>query len=128
LRRQLIAQMQCAGIFASPAVYEPFGLSILEAAACGCALVLGDIPTLKELWHDAALFVKPRDTQALARSLQRLCRDESLRARFQHAARLRARRYALNEMARAYHNLYALMQPAPLRARSVSMPAAMGGG
>ena len=30
-----------AGIYALPAVYEPFGLSILEAALSGCALVLG---------------------------------------------------------------------------------------
>ena len=35
-------------------MYEPFGLSILEAAASGCALVLGDIPTLRENWSEAA--------------------------------------------------------------------------
>ena len=35
-----------AGIYALPAVYEPFGLSVLEAALSGCALVLGDIPSL----------------------------------------------------------------------------------
>ena len=33
-----------------PARYEPFGLSILEAALSGCALVLGDLPSLRELW------------------------------------------------------------------------------
>ena len=32
-----------ASIYALPARYEPFGLSILEAALSGCALVLGDI-------------------------------------------------------------------------------------
>ncbi len=31
-----------------PARYEPFGLSVLEAALSGCALVLGDIPSLRE--------------------------------------------------------------------------------
>jgi len=125
-RPQMIAQMRRAGIFASPALYEPFGLSILEAAACGCALVLGNIPTLRELWDDAALFVEPRDRQALAWSLQRLCRDDSLRARMQQTARLRARRYPLGETARAYHDLYGTMQQAPLRARSISVPEAVG--
>src|SRR5207253_1364845 len=32
-------------IFASAALYEPFGLSVLEAAHAGCALVVSDIPT-----------------------------------------------------------------------------------
>ena len=55
-----------AGIYALPAVYEPFGLSVLEAALSGCALVLGDIPSLREIWGDAALFVPPSDHEALA--------------------------------------------------------------
>src|SRR5690606_871916 len=37
-----------ASIFALPARYEPFGLCALEAALAGCALVLGDIPSLRE--------------------------------------------------------------------------------
>jgi glycogen synthase len=40
-------QLDRASIFAAPARYEPFGLSILEAAHAGCALVLGDIPSLR---------------------------------------------------------------------------------
>ena len=48
-----------AAIYALPARYEPFGLSALEAALSGCALVLGDIPSLREIWGDAALFVPP---------------------------------------------------------------------
>ncbi|MFA7431853.1 MAG: glycosyltransferase family 4 protein, partial [Rhodospirillaceae bacterium] len=43
-------QMARAGVFASPARYEPFGLAVLEAALSGCALVLSDIPTFRELW------------------------------------------------------------------------------
>jgi len=36
-----------ASLYVAPARYEPFGLSILEAALSGCALVLGDIPSLR---------------------------------------------------------------------------------
>ena len=46
-----------AAIFAHPARYEPFGLAVLEAAASGCALVLSDIPPLRELWGESAIFV-----------------------------------------------------------------------
>ncbi len=40
-------------------LYEPFGLSVLEAALSGCALVLGDIPSLRENWDGAADFAEP---------------------------------------------------------------------
>ena len=56
-------------IYASPARYEPFGLGVLEAALSSCALVLGDSPTLREPWSDAALFVPPDDHDALLTAL-----------------------------------------------------------
>jgi glycosyltransferase involved in cell wall biosynthesis len=108
-RAQLITQMQRAGIFAAPAANEPFGLSILEAAACGCALVLGDVPSLRELWGDAAVFVDPRDPDALAGALQSLCRNDPWRTRMQAAARARARRYPLKATVSAYQDLYETM-------------------
>src|SRR5690348_15530577 len=61
--------MHRAAIFASPALYEPFGLSVLEAASAGCALVLSDIASFRELWDEAALFIDPTDDDALRRAL-----------------------------------------------------------
>ncbi len=58
-----------ASIFALPARYEPFGLLPLEAALSGCALVLGDIPSLREVWGDAAWFVPPDDRDALTAAI-----------------------------------------------------------
>ena len=46
-----------ATVFASLSLYEPFGLSVLEAAQAGLRLVLSDIPTFRELWNGAARFV-----------------------------------------------------------------------
>ncbi len=46
-----------ATVFASLARYEPFGLSILEAAQAGLRLILSDIPSFRELWDGAARFV-----------------------------------------------------------------------
>jgi glycosyltransferase involved in cell wall biosynthesis len=106
---KLTAQMQEAAIFAAPTMYEPFGLSVLEAAACGCALVLGDVPSLRELWQGAAVFVAPRDQDALCDALQRLARDHQLRAKMQRAALMRARRYSLDAMVEAYRALHRAM-------------------
>ena len=79
-------------VFASPALYEPFGLAVLEAAQSGLALVLSDIPTFRELWDGAALFVPPSDPQAWHAALERaLDAPEPWAA----LARERARRYTM---------------------------------
>ncbi|HET9152599.1 MAG TPA: hypothetical protein VFN85_00620, partial [Solirubrobacterales bacterium] len=49
-----------APIYAAPAIDEPAGRGVFEAACDCCALVLSDIPTLRDLWEDAAIFVEPR--------------------------------------------------------------------
>jgi glycogen(starch) synthase len=64
--------MARASIYCLPARYEPFGLSVLEAALAGCALVLGDIATLRELWGGCALFVPTDDPVAIRTAIQRL--------------------------------------------------------
>ncbi|HEX2973135.1 MAG TPA: glycosyltransferase family 4 protein, partial [Tepidisphaeraceae bacterium] len=103
---QLAHWMSRAATYALPARYEPFGLSVLEAAFSGCALVLGDIPSLREIWSDAAVFVPPNDVAALARALTRLIDNPHQRQALAYAARNRARRYTPQAMADAYLDVY----------------------
>lgn len=98
-----------AGIYAFPALYEPFGLSVLEAALAGCALVLGDIPSLREVWGDAATFVAPNDRDELRRALRWLCDDSTLRAAQGARARRRALHFDVEHMAERYLALYATL-------------------
>jgi glycogen synthase len=107
--RELARLMADAAIFAAPARYEPFGLAPLEAAQAGCALVLGDIPSLREVWGDDALFVDPGDDDALAAALRLLIDDESLRHELASRARKRALRYTPDRMAAAYAGVYQLL-------------------
>lgn len=102
----LAAERRRARVFAAPARYEPFGLAILEAARDGCALVLGDIPSLRELWDGVAAFVHPDDVDGLAGTLARLLDDEALAHRLGLAARERAQDFTAARMGRAYHDLY----------------------
>jgi glycogen(starch) synthase len=95
-----------AAIFAAPARYEPFGLAILEAAAAGCALVLGDIEYLRENWDGAAVFVDPEDRSALRSAINRLIAKSNLRQSLARAAQCRARQFTLQRMARSYAALY----------------------
>jgi glycosyltransferase involved in cell wall biosynthesis len=119
---ELARWMRSAAIFAAPALYEPFGLSILEAAAAGCALVLGDIPSLRELWGGAAELVDPRDPVAWQRSLQSLADDSIARRRLALSAYARAQRYSAGRMGAAYLRLYTEL------ARPVQRSVALAGG
>jgi glycogen synthase len=106
-----------ASLFAAPARYEPFGLAALEAGLSGCALVLGDIASLREVWGTAARFVAPGDAEALAHALQQLIDDRPALLAAGESARRRALRYGRQRMAAAYASLYDQLVPA---ARSAS--------
>jgi glycosyltransferase involved in cell wall biosynthesis len=98
--------MARAAIYALPAKYEPFGLSVLEAALSGCALVLGDIPTLRELWEGAALFVPPGDDKRLVEAIRGIAVDDARRREFGALARRRALEFTPERMAAGYMALY----------------------
>jgi len=107
LGEQELARWLEAAIFALPARYEPFGLSALEAGLAGCALVLGDIPSLREVWGDAALFVSPDQPAQLEAALRRVIEDEEARERLARRARRRARGYSSERSALGYLSIYA---------------------
>lgn len=95
-----------ASIYAFPARYEPFGLSILEAGLSGCALVLGDIPSMREIWDDCAVFVAPNDQEALRDGIQDLIDNEDRRDALACCARARALQFTPDRMGAAYLSLY----------------------
>ena len=95
-----------AAIYALPARYEPFGLSVLEAALAGCALVLGDIPSLREVWGAAAVFVQPDDHGALRAALEELIASSARRKELAHRSRLRALYFTPERMAQGYLETY----------------------
>jgi glycosyltransferase involved in cell wall biosynthesis len=94
-------------VFASAALYEPFGLSVLEAAQAGCALVLSDIPSHREIWNDAAVFVPARDDAAFAAAIGRLFGNVAQRHELGERARARAALYTPERMARGMAEIYA---------------------
>jgi glycosyltransferase involved in cell wall biosynthesis len=97
--RERMAQRR---VFCAPALYEPFGLAPLEAAAAGCALVLGDIPSLREVWEDAALYAPAGDDDALVDAIGRAMRRPELGQR----ARRRSQELTRDRMAAAYLDAY----------------------
>lgn len=114
-----------AWVYALPARYEPFGLSILEAASAGCALVLGRLDSLREIWGDSALYVEPDDAVELASAIDCLMRDDPLRRRLAGAARARASAFTAGRMAGEYLDLYRALSSGG-RAATAARQAAAG--
>ncbi len=111
--------MRGSKLFVAPALYEPFGLGVLEAARSGCALVLGDIPSLRELWSGAAVFVDPHRPEEWPPVLETLLGDDRARLALALAARRRAARYGVERMAQEYLALYRhALAASPVRAAS----------
>jgi glycosyltransferase involved in cell wall biosynthesis len=117
---EMIPYLNRASIYALPARYEPFGLSVLEAALAGCALVLGDTPSLRQIWAGAALFVSPTDPKDLKDALYRLIRDERLRNDLAAAARRTAAYYTPQRCAARYVKLYGTLVSEAKVGRGVS--------
>ncbi len=103
---ELARHLAESAIYVSPARYEPFGLAVLEAALCSCALVLSDIPTLRELWDHAAVFVRMDDADALVRAIEALIGNTPRREEMGLRARERALHFTLERMASGYRDAY----------------------
>ena len=108
---ELASLMSRAAVYAAPALYEPFGLAILEAAQAGCALVLGDLPSLRELWGDAAAFV--RDVPSLQAAVAAAFADPHAGRR----AQVHAQRYLPEQTAAGYLETYARLPAAHASSR-----------
>ncbi|HZW15544.1 MAG TPA: glycosyltransferase family 4 protein [Brevundimonas sp.] len=94
----LTKQLERTAVFASLSLYEPFGLGVLEAAQAGCALVLSDIPTFRELWQGAAVFVPADNDAAVAEALDSLLDDPEGAAEMGRAAMIRSSQFTVDAM------------------------------
>jgi glycosyltransferase involved in cell wall biosynthesis len=105
-RAQLDAWLMKTAVYLSPARYDPFGLLPLQAALHGCALLLSDIPSYRELWTGAARFFTANDSDDLRDQWQRLLTDDALRTDLAHRAAKRAATYTPRRLADSYHAQY----------------------
>ena len=117
----LAGWMARASIYVLPARYEPFGLSALEAALAGCALVLGDIESLREVWGDSAQYVAPDDREGLRDALRELIANESHRAEMADRARARAQTFTPQRMAEGYLQAYRDLATTPARSSPLTV-------
>lgn len=95
-----------ATVFAYPALYEGFGLPILEAMACGVPVVTSDRSSLPEVAGGAGLLIDPMDVDALADAISRVLEDSSLRADLHEKGLGRARQFTWQRAAEMTRAIY----------------------
>jgi glycosyltransferase involved in cell wall biosynthesis len=95
-----------ASIYVLPSKYEPFGLSALEAALSGCVLVLAKIPTLLEIWGDAAVYFDLRNSEELESVVNILIEDKYLLKKYREKAFEKAQKYHIDKMTASYIEAY----------------------
>jgi len=75
---ELVALYNLASVYCLPSFYEGFGLSVLEAIACGTPVTASRTQALVEIAEGAATFFDPNDPKDIARSFENLNRNPKL--------------------------------------------------
>lgn len=102
--------LAAADVFCFPSVYEGFGGAAIEAMALGTPIVASDLPALREVIGDTAIFVPSQSAPALAGAIRDLLENPSLGQSLASAAKVRVKQHfsldqIAGEMARLYREV-----------------------
>jgi glycosyltransferase involved in cell wall biosynthesis len=103
----LVALYQGGEALAMPSFYEGFGLPVLEAMACGCPVIASNVSSLPEIAGDAALLVGPKDDEAIARAMNEIASNPSLRQTLVAKGLARAAEFSWERTAAVTAQVYA---------------------
>lgn len=88
-----------------PSLYEGFGLPPLESMTYGCPVINSDIPALREVSQDAALYVDPCNVDDITQKIEQLLVDEPLRKELQEKGLLQIKKYSWDKSAKQVYEL-----------------------
>lgn len=95
-----------AHLMVFPSLYEGFGLPVLEAMACGCAVAAANATALPELVDGAALLFDPSDPGEIAQAIHCVVNDDDLRLALIQRGITQARNYDWLELAPRIVDVY----------------------
>ncbi len=109
----LVALYSCTELFLYPSLVEGFGLPVVEAMACGTAVLTSKVSSTAEVAGDAALLVDPASVADIRRGLEELLTRDGARRRLRERARPQAARFSWDKSARRVLELYDRLAAAP---------------
>lgn len=86
--------------FVFPSLYEGFGLPVLEAMSCGTPVTCSEIPALREVAGEAALYFDPRSPDSMAQAIDNILEDQELRESLREKGFARASGFSWEKSAR----------------------------
>ncbi|HEY5153047.1 MAG TPA: glycosyltransferase family 1 protein [Candidatus Saccharimonadales bacterium] len=96
---ELPALQSGATILVHPALYEGFGISLLQAMSCGTPVIAADNSSLPEVVGNAALLVDAENEQDISDKMKTLLEDKQLRGQLADKGTERARQYSWDKSA-----------------------------
>lgn len=98
--------MKMADAYVLPSLFEGFGISAIEAAACGLPVVYSDVPGLGKLFSGVGIPIKPDDTQSIAAGIIEATKVHKDKSIYQKMSIALAKNYDLARTADKYKSLY----------------------
>ncbi len=89
----LIQLYNAADVLLAPSLYEGFGLTVLEAMACGLPVITSDVSSLPEVVDDGAIQVKPMDARTITEKISCLQQNPDSRNELIQRGLLRAKQF-----------------------------------
>jgi len=96
----------CADGLVFASLYEGFGIPILEAFACGAAVITSDCSSMPEVAGDAALYVDPYSVESIGQAIARVCCESDLRQKLVEAGFERLKQFSWAKSAEKTLSVY----------------------
>jgi glycosyltransferase involved in cell wall biosynthesis len=105
-KARLIQIYNAADLLIAPSLYEGFGLTIIEAMACGTPVITSNVSSLPEVVADAAILVAPFDVEAIVAAVCQLQQDTSFHCQLVAKGLLRSQFFSWQTTAEQVARVY----------------------
>lgn len=104
--KDLVAIYNLAQLYVQPSYYEGFGLSMVEAFACGCPVIASDRSSLKEVGGEAPLYFNPQNLDELTEKIKDTYSNEKVLMQLSKKGLEKAKNYSGLNFVRTLSKVY----------------------